>query len=145
MDCLKKTQEFHTFHQSVKIAQEEYLRRIVKSEAVNEIESHSLDIAEQPDFVEVMTNVDMLNEFIDEYTSKPDEEDEEREANVIDIEPQLEDITFNDPPIIENADCTEIDEQHSGKITIMAFISNKIALKCSTAFRTRNKLRGCWQ
>lgn len=125
VECLKKAEEFHTFYQSVQIAQEQYLRQIVKNEVVNEIEHHSLEIAEQPDFVEVMTNFDMLDDFIDE----------EKDTNEIVKEqkspPHLEEITLNDPPIEKQFDLSEVDEKQSGMVILLDFISIQIGLSCS--------------
>lgn len=71
-DCWHKIEEFHNFHRSILNAQNEYLKRTIKSEIEREPDNVcSLhEIIKPPNFVEVITNCEEFNEFADE-TIKP--------------------------------------------------------------------------
>lgn len=66
-DCWTKIDDFHKFLGTVRDAQEEYLKQIVKYEVENETE-----VTVQPNFVEVITNCEDFNESADECITKPE-------------------------------------------------------------------------
>lgn len=107
--CWEKIEEFHRFHRTVRCAQEEYLRQIVKCEDDNETENITNEITEQPNFVEVITNCDGLG-FSDDYTTKPDELDDIDNKEIKSSE--LTDVLCNDDTKIEN------DQEETGKFRL---------------------------
>lgn len=125
-ECWEKTHTFHRFHRCVRIAQEEYLSQIVKNP--------------QTSFVEVPTNYDALNEFIDEYTSKLDNDDEEekKEGGQID-EMQTSPCELADI-LGDKFDCQIAEEVQSGKVIFCVFHFQQ-NINCKTFFRTRVTLR----
>lgn len=120
-NCWEKIEEFHKFHRSVRNAQEEYLKQIVKFEVENEHENGSVETTVQPKFVEVITNCDDLNEFDDEYSIKPNILDDTDEPEIKTDE--FVDALYNDTIISDNFDEIEGGEEQTG--------TNKITTKLS--------------
>lgn len=73
-DCWHKIEEFHNFHRSVLNAQDEYLKRAIKSEIEREPDNacSSHEVTKPPNFVEVITNCEEFNEFADETIKASD-------------------------------------------------------------------------
>lgn len=65
-DCWQKIEEFHRFHRSILTAQEEYLRRTIKTEIEREPDNSFHEIPKLLNFVEVITNCEEFNVFADE-------------------------------------------------------------------------------
>lgn len=107
-----KTEEFHKFHRSVRNAQEEYLKQVIKFEVENEVENQSLELTEQPSFVEVITNYDDLNEFADECTTKPETFQNESRTKT-----EHTDVLRDETIVVTNTENGQMDEdQLSGKL-----------------------------
>lgn len=83
-NCWQKIEEFHNFHRSILNAQDEYLKRAVKSEIEREPDNtYSLhEITKPPNFVEVITNCEEFNEFADETIKARNDFDDSNQQEI---------------------------------------------------------------
>lgn len=122
--CWEKTNEFNEFYRSVHIAQEEYLKQVVKLEVENETENHCIEQpTEQPKFVEVITNCDEFNEFSDENVFKPNnalDDTDQHEIKHIELtdefQNELTDAFQNELAVVEKVERIEANEEEIGEI-----------------------------
>lgn len=105
VDCWEKTEDFHKFHRLVRNAQEEYLKQVVKFEIEIESESNPIEITEHPKFVEVITNCDEFNEFVDEDSIKPNNELDDVDQEIKPIE--MADALYSEPTAVEGIEAFE--------------------------------------
>lgn len=119
LNCWEKTEEFHKFHCSVHDAQNEYLKQIqitdFKIESELEISLNEIPERIEPNFIEVISKCDGIDEFVDENSIKVNNEfeDSEYQSQIKPIE-----VIYSETSLSNNVENIEQIEDESGNNTI---------------------------